>query len=85
MRVFQRPATLDAVSGMLQVMVECVDFSPYTPTFQQKTKCRFCSFLCPCNGSDSERQAVILMEMCSVQDETIRIQIDNGVQPNRNA
>uniref|UniRef100_A0A8C5B4S5 Replication timing regulatory factor 1 n=1 Tax=Gadus morhua TaxID=8049 RepID=A0A8C5B4S5_GADMO len=33
-----RPATLDAVSGMLQVMVECVDFSPYTPTFQQKTK-----------------------------------------------
>ncbi|CAL8370380.1 unnamed protein product [Arctogadus glacialis] len=33
-----RPATLDAVSSMLQVMVECVDFSPYTPTFQQKTK-----------------------------------------------
>ncbi|CAL8343119.1 unnamed protein product [Boreogadus saida] len=32
------PATLDAVSGLLQVMVECVDFSPYTPTFQQKTK-----------------------------------------------
>uniref|UniRef100_A0A8C5AFH4 Replication timing regulatory factor 1 n=1 Tax=Gadus morhua TaxID=8049 RepID=A0A8C5AFH4_GADMO len=62
------------------VMVECVDFSPYTPTFQQKTKCRFCSFLCPCNGSDSECQAVILMEMCSVQDETIRIQIDNGLE-----
>ncbi|XP_059895714.1 telomere-associated protein RIF1 isoform X2 [Gadus macrocephalus] len=33
-----RPATLDAVSSMLQVMVECVDFSPYTPTFQRKTK-----------------------------------------------
>ncbi|CAL8267570.1 unnamed protein product, partial [Lota lota] len=32
------PATLDAVSSILQVMVECVDFSPYTPQFQQKAK-----------------------------------------------
>ncbi|CAL8320376.1 unnamed protein product [Merluccius merluccius] len=32
------PATLDAVSSILQVMVECVDFSPYTLQFQQKTK-----------------------------------------------
>ncbi|XP_056144888.1 telomere-associated protein RIF1 [Lampris incognitus] len=32
------PATLDAVTSMLQVMVECVDFSPYTPQFQQKMK-----------------------------------------------
>ncbi|KAM3862259.1 telomere-associated protein RIF1 [Diretmus argenteus] len=32
------PSTLDPVAGILQVMVECVDFSPYTPQFQQKMK-----------------------------------------------
>ncbi|XP_054643055.1 telomere-associated protein RIF1 isoform X2 [Dunckerocampus dactyliophorus] len=32
------PSTLMAVSCILQVMVECVDFSPYTPHFQQKLK-----------------------------------------------
>ncbi|XP_072253639.1 telomere-associated protein RIF1 [Leuresthes tenuis] len=32
------PSTLNAVSSVLQVMVECVDFSPYTPHFQQKLK-----------------------------------------------
>uniref|UniRef100_A0A3B3UKG9 Replication timing regulatory factor 1 n=1 Tax=Poecilia latipinna TaxID=48699 RepID=A0A3B3UKG9_9TELE len=32
------PSTLSAVSSILQVMVECVDFSPYTPHFQQKLK-----------------------------------------------
>ncbi|XP_034549978.1 telomere-associated protein RIF1 isoform X2 [Notolabrus celidotus] len=32
------PSTLSAVSSVLQVMVECVDFSPYTPQFQQKLK-----------------------------------------------
>uniref|UniRef100_A0A668A9F7 Replication timing regulatory factor 1 n=1 Tax=Myripristis murdjan TaxID=586833 RepID=A0A668A9F7_9TELE len=32
------PATLDAVVSILQVMVECVDFSPYTPQFQKKMK-----------------------------------------------
>ncbi|KAI3355998.1 hypothetical protein L3Q82_017269 [Scortum barcoo] len=32
------PSTLNAVSSILQVMVECVDFSPYTPQFQQKLK-----------------------------------------------
>ncbi|XP_071775696.2 telomere-associated protein RIF1 [Centroberyx gerrardi] len=32
------PSTLDAVASILQVMVECVDFSPYTPQFQQKMK-----------------------------------------------
>ncbi|XP_059198916.1 telomere-associated protein RIF1 [Centropristis striata] len=32
------PATLNAVSSILQVMVECVDFSPFTPQFQQKLK-----------------------------------------------
>ncbi|XP_070770846.1 telomere-associated protein RIF1 [Enoplosus armatus] len=32
------PSTLNAVAGFLQVMVECVDFSPYTPQFQQKMK-----------------------------------------------
>ncbi|XP_040913200.1 telomere-associated protein RIF1 isoform X2 [Toxotes jaculatrix] len=32
------PSTLNAVSSILHVMVECVDFSPYTPQFQQKLK-----------------------------------------------
>ncbi|XP_032423463.1 telomere-associated protein RIF1 isoform X1 [Xiphophorus hellerii] len=32
------PSTLSTVSSILQVMVECVDFSPYTPHFQQKLK-----------------------------------------------
>ncbi|KAK5860714.1 hypothetical protein PBY51_022175 [Eleginops maclovinus] len=32
------PSTLNAVSSILQVMVECVNFSPYTPHFQQKLK-----------------------------------------------
>ncbi|XP_029348755.1 telomere-associated protein RIF1 [Echeneis naucrates] len=35
------PATLSCVSSFLQVMVECVDFSPYTPQFQQKLKSPF--------------------------------------------
>ncbi|XP_029968033.1 telomere-associated protein RIF1-like [Salarias fasciatus] len=30
------PPTASALAGMLQVMVECVDFSPFTPQFQQK-------------------------------------------------
>ena len=34
------PSTLNAVSSILHVMVECVDFSPYTPHFQQKLKCK---------------------------------------------
>ncbi|XP_061580096.1 telomere-associated protein RIF1 [Cololabis saira] len=32
------PSMLNAVSSFLQVMVECVDFSPFTPHFQQKPK-----------------------------------------------
>ncbi|CAK6967637.1 telomere-associated protein RIF1 [Scomber scombrus] len=32
------PSTLNAVASILQVVVECVDFSPYTPHFQQKLK-----------------------------------------------
>ncbi|XP_077435975.1 telomere-associated protein RIF1 isoform X2 [Vanacampus margaritifer] len=32
------PSTLTAFACILQVMVECVDFSPYTPQFQQKLK-----------------------------------------------
>ncbi|XP_045909432.1 telomere-associated protein RIF1 isoform X4 [Micropterus dolomieu] len=32
------PSTLNAVASFLHVMVECVDFSPYTPQFQQKLK-----------------------------------------------
>ncbi|XP_067372207.1 telomere-associated protein RIF1 isoform X2 [Channa argus] len=32
------PSTLNAVANILQVMVECVDFSPFTPQFQQKLK-----------------------------------------------
>ncbi|XP_047226741.1 telomere-associated protein RIF1 isoform X2 [Girardinichthys multiradiatus] len=32
------PSTLNTVSSILHVMVECVDFSPYTPHFQQKLK-----------------------------------------------
>ncbi|XP_068428676.1 telomere-associated protein RIF1 isoform X2 [Clinocottus analis] len=32
------PSTLDAVASVLQVMAECVDFSPFTPQFQQKLK-----------------------------------------------
>ncbi|XP_061547412.1 telomere-associated protein RIF1 isoform X2 [Phycodurus eques] len=32
------PLTLTAFACILQVMVECVDFSPYTPQFQQKLK-----------------------------------------------
>ncbi|KAM6934601.1 telomere-associated protein RIF1 [Xenentodon cancila] len=32
------PSTLNAVSSFLRVMVECVDFSPFTPHFQQKLK-----------------------------------------------
>ncbi|TKS67838.1 Telomere-associated protein RIF1 [Collichthys lucidus] len=32
------PSTLNAVASILQVMVESVDFSPYTPQFQQKLK-----------------------------------------------
>ncbi|XP_070831850.1 telomere-associated protein RIF1 [Chaetodon trifascialis] len=31
-------STLNAFASILQVMVECVDFSPYTPQFQQKLK-----------------------------------------------
>ncbi|KAK7913731.1 hypothetical protein WMY93_013942 [Mugilogobius chulae] len=32
------PSTLNAVSNILQVIVESVDFTPYTPHFQQKIK-----------------------------------------------
>ncbi|XP_075967063.1 telomere-associated protein RIF1 isoform X2 [Anarhichas minor] len=32
------PSALNAVASLLQVMVECVDFSPFTPQFQQKLK-----------------------------------------------
>ncbi|AWP13620.1 putative telomere-associated protein RIF1 [Scophthalmus maximus] len=32
------PSTLNAVAVVLQVMVECVDFSPYSPNFQQRLK-----------------------------------------------
>ncbi|XP_074550421.1 telomere-associated protein RIF1 isoform X2 [Halichoeres trimaculatus] len=32
------PSSLNAVSSILQVMMECVDFSPFTPQFQQKLK-----------------------------------------------
>ncbi|XP_058510819.1 telomere-associated protein RIF1 [Solea solea] len=32
------PSNLNAVAGVLHVMVECVDFSPYSPQFQQKLK-----------------------------------------------
>ncbi|XP_027146662.1 telomere-associated protein RIF1 isoform X2 [Larimichthys crocea] len=32
------PSTLNAVANILQVIVESVDFSPYTPQFQQKLK-----------------------------------------------
>ncbi|XP_051814631.1 telomere-associated protein RIF1 isoform X2 [Acanthochromis polyacanthus] len=32
------PSTLNSISSFLQVMVECVDFSPFTPQFQQKLK-----------------------------------------------
>ncbi|KAM9347605.1 telomere-associated protein RIF1 [Symphorus nematophorus] len=32
------PSTLNAIASILQVLVECVDFSPYTPQFQQKLK-----------------------------------------------
>ncbi|XP_057708053.1 telomere-associated protein RIF1 isoform X1 [Corythoichthys intestinalis] len=32
------PSTLSAITCILQVMVECVDFSPYMPQFQQKLK-----------------------------------------------
>ncbi|KAM9850654.1 telomere-associated protein RIF1 [Aulostomus maculatus] len=32
------PSTLTAVASIIQVMVECVDFSPFTPQFQQKLK-----------------------------------------------
>ncbi|XP_048862268.1 telomere-associated protein RIF1 [Brienomyrus brachyistius] len=31
-------STLDAVANILLVIIECVDFSPYTAKFQQKTK-----------------------------------------------
>uniref|UniRef100_A0A3P8T2Y2 Replication timing regulatory factor 1 n=1 Tax=Amphiprion percula TaxID=161767 RepID=A0A3P8T2Y2_AMPPE len=34
------PSTLNSISSFLQVMVECVDFSPFTPQFQQKLKCK---------------------------------------------
>lgn len=37
---FQVPSTLAAIVNILQVIVECVDFSPYTPLFQQKLKCK---------------------------------------------
>lgn len=36
----QVPATLSSIASILQVMVECVDFSPYSPQFQQKLKCK---------------------------------------------
>ncbi|XP_013876662.1 telomere-associated protein RIF1 isoform X2 [Austrofundulus limnaeus] len=32
------PSTLNFVASILHVMVECVDFSPYTPNFQQQIK-----------------------------------------------
>ncbi|XP_037543063.1 telomere-associated protein RIF1 [Nematolebias whitei] len=32
------PSTLNFIASILQVMVECVDFSPYTPHFQQQIK-----------------------------------------------
>ncbi|XP_068185708.1 telomere-associated protein RIF1 [Antennarius striatus] len=32
------PSTLNVVTSILQVMIECVDFSPYSPQFQQKLK-----------------------------------------------
>ncbi|XP_066543736.1 telomere-associated protein RIF1 isoform X2 [Amia ocellicauda] len=31
-------STLEAVANILMVIIECVDFSPYTPKFQQKNK-----------------------------------------------
>lgn len=38
--ILQVPSTLNAVANILQVIVESVDFSPYTPQFQQKLKCK---------------------------------------------
>ncbi|XP_072301110.1 telomere-associated protein RIF1 [Eucyclogobius newberryi] len=32
------PSTLNVILNILQVIVECVDFTPYTPHFQQKIK-----------------------------------------------
>ncbi|KAG7453450.1 telomere-associated protein RIF1 [Solea senegalensis] len=32
------PSNLNAITSVLHVMVECVDFSPYSPQFQQKLK-----------------------------------------------
>lgn len=38
--VFQVPSTLNSVTSILQVMLECFDFSPYTAQFQQRLKCK---------------------------------------------
>ncbi|KAM8857999.1 telomere-associated protein RIF1 [Synchiropus picturatus] len=35
---FMDPLKLNCIASIFQVMVECVDFSPYTPQFQQKLK-----------------------------------------------
>ncbi|KAG7463900.1 hypothetical protein MATL_G00181560 [Megalops atlanticus] len=37
-QALSNPSTLEAVASILLVIIECVDFSPYTPQFQQKTK-----------------------------------------------
>ncbi|XP_036401392.1 telomere-associated protein RIF1 [Megalops cyprinoides] len=37
-QALSNPSTLEAVASILLVIIECVDFSPYTPHFQQKTK-----------------------------------------------
>lgn len=31
---------LDAIANILLVIIESMDFSPYTPQFQQKMKCK---------------------------------------------
>lgn len=36
---------MDAVINILHTMIESVDFSPYTPQFQQKMKCKILSAL----------------------------------------
>lgn len=38
--VLQVPSTLNSVTSILQVMLECFDFSPYTAHFQQRLKCK---------------------------------------------
>ena len=37
--LIQSPSTLEAMASLLLIIIECVDFSPYTPHYQ-KTKCK---------------------------------------------